>query len=64
VWKRTPQTTTVTHRIFTLPAGKRKGPAGSLAKLRRYLKSVGAVPVTSAMKRRLIAAGEWGMPDE
>jgi hypothetical protein len=36
----------------------------TLAELRRWLKSIGAVPMTREMRRRLIAAGEWGMPQE
>lgn len=31
---------------------------------KRRLKELGAVPMTPEMKRRLIAAGEWGMPKE
>ncbi len=30
----------------------------------RWLKSQGAKPVDAATKRRLQAAGHWGMPDE
>jgi hypothetical protein len=30
----------------------------------RWLKAQGAKPVEPAMKRRLMAAGHWGMPDE
>ena len=30
----------------------------------RWLKAQGAKPVEAAMKRRLMAAGHWGMPEE
>ncbi len=43
---------------------EKKGLAKNLPELLRYLKSVGAVPVSPAMKRRLIAAGAWDMPEE
>jgi hypothetical protein len=32
--------------------------------MRRWLKILGAKPVDSATKRRLIDAGQWGMPDD
>jgi hypothetical protein len=38
--------------------------AKTLPALRRRLKALGAVRVTPDMKRRLIAAGAWGMPKE
>jgi len=60
--KRTTKTIRVKHTLRTLSPEERKGLVKTLPELRRYLKSVGAVPVTPAMKRRLIAAGEWGMP--
>ncbi|MBI4624387.1 MAG: hypothetical protein HY736_14375 [Verrucomicrobia bacterium] len=50
VWKRQPQKSEYVPR--TLP------------ELRRWLKAIGAKPVDAATKRRLIAAGEWGMPKE
>ena len=62
--RRTTKTIRVRHRIVTLSPEEKKGLAKNLTELRRYLKSVGAVPVTPAMKRRLIAAGAWGMPEE
>lgn len=62
--KRTTKTTRVKHRIVRVPAGTAKNVPRSLAELRRWLKSEGAVPMTPDMKRRLIAAGEWGMPKE
>ena len=36
----------------------------TLAETRRWLKAMGAKPIDAATKRRLIAAGEWGMPKE
>jgi hypothetical protein len=35
-----------------------------LPAMRRWLKAMGAKPIDAATKRRLIAAGEWGMPKE
>jgi hypothetical protein len=50
VWKRQPQ------KVEDVPR--------TLPELRRWLKAEGAKPVDPATKRRLIAAGEWGMPKE
>ena len=32
--------------------------------IERWLRSIGAKPVDAATKRRLQAAGHWGMPEE
>lgn len=58
------KTIRVKHSIVTVSAEKRKTLAATLPELRRRLKAYGAVRVTPAMKRRLIAAGAWGMPSE
>jgi hypothetical protein len=34
------------------------------AKIERWLRSIGAKPIDAATKKRLIASGHWGMPDE
>lgn len=62
--KSTTRNTRVEHSIVILSPQERKGLSKTVPELRRYLKSMGAVRVTPAMKRRLIAAGAWGMPDE
>ncbi len=41
-----------------------KGASTTLAGLHRRLKALGAVRTSPEMKRRLVAAGEWGMPEE
>jgi hypothetical protein len=33
-------------------------------KLLQWLKDQGAEPIDAATKKRLIASGNWGMPDE
>lgn len=58
------KTTRIKHRIVRVPPETVKNAPRSLAELRGWLKSEGAVPMTPDMKRRLIAAGEWGMPKE
>ena len=45
------------------PEAVKHAPA-TLPSLRRRLKSLGAVRTTPEMKRRLVAAGAWGMPEE
>jgi len=30
----------------------------------RWIKSIGAKPISAATKKRLIASGNWGMPNE
>ena len=62
--RRTTKTIRVKHSIMSVPAEERKNLATTLPELRRRLKVHGAVRTTPAMKRRLIAAGAWGMPIE
>jgi len=62
--KPTTKTTRVKHTVAVLSPRERKGLGKSLPELRRKWKAMGAVPVSPAMKRRLIAAGAWGMPAE
>ena len=45
------------------PEAVKNAPA-TVAGLRRRLKSLGAVRTTPQMKRRLVAASAWGMPNE
>jgi len=58
------KTTKVKQSIRRVPASELAGLPKGLPAMRRWWKSMGAVPVSPAMKRRLIAAGEWGMPKE
>ena len=48
-------------RLRPVPQGQVELKGGELI---RWLKAQGAKPVEPAMKRRLMAAGHWGMPDE
>ena len=50
--------------MIRVPPGELKDSPDNLTELLRWLKAQGAVRMTPAMKRRLIAAGEWGMPEE
>ena len=62
--KRTTKTIRVKHSIILVPEAERKKLAKNLTEIRRMLRAYGAVRTSPAMKRRLIAAGAWGMPDE
>jgi hypothetical protein len=62
--KRVTKTTRVKHTVVRLKPAEVKKFRTTVPALLRWLKSIGAVPVTPDMKRRLIAAGEWGMPKE
>jgi hypothetical protein len=54
----------VKQSIRRIPASELAGLPKGLPALRRWLKAMGAKPMDAATKRRLIAAGEWGMPKE
>ncbi len=54
----------VKHSFLNVPAAEKARLAKNLTELRQRLKEYGAVPVSPEMKRRLVAAGAWGMPDE
>ena len=58
------RTTTVKQIIRRIPASELAGLPKGLPAMRRWLKAMGAKPIDAATKRRLIAAGEWGMPKE
>ena len=61
---RTTKTIRVKHSLLKLSPKEVKDLATNLTELRQRLKALGAVRTSPAMKRRLIAAGAWGMPDE
>jgi hypothetical protein len=50
--------------IPPLPLIDASEPAMTEKELVRWLKSIGAKPIDKETKRRLIASGNWGMPDE
>ena len=62
------KTTSVTICKTKRPLKLRPVPQGQVElkgeALVRWLKGQGAKPVEPALKRRLMAAGHWGMPDE
>jgi hypothetical protein len=62
--KRTTKTTRIKHVALRVAAKDVGNAPGGLESLRRQLKALGAVRTTPAMKRRLKAAGAWGMPRE
>ena len=52
------------HGIPPLPKIDPKTPELTGKKLLQWLKDQGAKPIDAATKKRLIASGNWGMPDE
>jgi hypothetical protein len=50
--------------LVPLPKIDPKTPELTGKKLLRWLKDQGAEPIDAATKKRLIATGNWGMPDE
>jgi len=50
--------------IPPLPRIDPKTPELTGKKLLRWLKDQGAEPIDAATKKRLIASGNWGMPNE
>ena len=50
--------------IPPLPKIDSKRPELTGRKLLKWLKEQGAEPIDAATKKRLIASGNWGMPDE
>jgi hypothetical protein len=50
-------------RVPLPPLPKQRG-RWNAAKIERWLRSIGAKPIDAATKKRLIASGHWGMPDE
>ena len=51
-------------KLVPLPKIDPKTPELTGKKLLRWLKDQGAEPIDAATKKRLIATGNWGMPDE
>jgi streptomycin 6-kinase len=51
-------------RIPPAPRIDSKKPELTGRQLIQWLKAQGAIPVDAATKRRLIASGNWGMPEE
>jgi hypothetical protein len=64
----TSQPTSVAKRkrieIPPLPRIDASEPAMTERELVRWIKSIGAKPISAATKKRLIASGNWGMPNE
>ena len=58
------QTTKIRQSLRKVHPRELAGLPKGLPAMRRWLKAMGAKPVDAATKRRLIAAGEWGMPKE
>ena len=50
-------------RVPLPPLPKKRG-HWDAAKIEKWLRSIGAKPIDAATKKRLIASGNWGMPDE
>ena len=47
-----------------LPRIDASEPAMTEKELIRWIKTIGGKPISAANKKRLIASGNWGMPDE
>jgi hypothetical protein len=47
-----------------LPPLPKKRDRWNAAKIEKWLLSIGAKPIDAATRKRLIASGHWGMPDE
>ena len=45
------------------PLPKKRG-CWNAAKIEKWLLSIGAKPIDAATRKRLMASGNWGMPDE
>jgi hypothetical protein len=51
-------------RLVPAPKIDPNTPSMNGKQLIRWLKAQGAEPIEPELKRRLIASGNWGMPDE